>query len=104
MPDRKAAEIVNSYWSVPVATILSELDSGLRGLSSSTIALRLAKAGSNALRRSGKTSAVLSFLTQFRSPLVLILLFAALVSAFIGEGSEALIIGLIVDRRAKRTP
>jgi Mg2+-importing ATPase len=79
-----------------VATTLSNLDSGLRGLSSSSIALRLEKAGSNTLKASSKTSAVLSFLNQFRSPLVLILLFAALVSAFIGEGSEALIIGLIV--------
>ena len=33
---------------------------------------------------------------QFRSPLVLILIFAAIVSAFVGEGSEAAIIGAIV--------
>jgi Mg2+-importing ATPase len=96
MPDRKAEGIVNSYWSVPVATTVSSLGSGLRGLSTSSIAARLEKAGSNTLKRSANTSAVLSFLGQFRNPLVLILLFAALVSAFVGEGSEAAIIGLIV--------
>ena len=37
-----------------------------------------------------------AFARQFRSPLVLILIFAAIVSAFVGEGSEALIIAAIV--------
>jgi len=41
-------------------------------------------------------SAIGVFVRQFRSPLVLILIFAATVSAFVGEGSEAFIIGIIV--------
>ncbi len=43
-----------------------------------------------------RTSALAVFARQFRSPLVLILIFAAIVSAFVGEGSEAAIIGIIV--------
>ncbi|TGV73860.1 magnesium-translocating P-type ATPase, partial [Mesorhizobium sp. M2D.F.Ca.ET.145.01.1.1] len=41
-------------------------------------------------------SALAVFARQFRSPLVLILIFAACVSAFVGEGQEAAIIGAIV--------
>ncbi len=44
----------------------------------------------------GRASALAAFARQFRSPLVLILIFAAVVSAFVGEGSEAVIIGIIV--------
>ena len=46
--------------------------------------------------RMGRGSALAAFARQFRSPLVLILIFAAVVSAFVGEGSEAVIIGIIV--------
>jgi Mg2+-importing ATPase len=37
-----------------------------------------------------------AFARQFRSPLILILIFAAIVSGVVGEGSEAVIIGIIV--------
>jgi Mg2+-importing ATPase len=85
-----------AYWSVPVDKLLAGLHSQIAGLSSAEAASRLKEAGANAIGRKVGASAISAFARQFRSPLVLILIFAALVSAFVGEGSEALIIGVIV--------
>ena len=96
MPGKTTETSRSVYWSQPTDALLQALDSGRRGLTSGIVDRRLAETGPNTLKSGGNTSALLSFLSQFRNPLVLILLFAALVSAFVGEGSEALIIGLIV--------
>ncbi|KQZ21706.1 magnesium-translocating P-type ATPase [Mesorhizobium sp. Root552] len=85
-----------AYWSVPVQTLLTSLRSSPSGLSFDESQSRLREAGPNAVSRIGHASALAAFARQFRSPLVLILIFAAVVSAFVGEGSEALIIGIIV--------
>src|SRR5690606_14868444 len=66
------------------------------GLTSAEAASRLGRLGPNSIRPAHDTSALRAFARQFRSPLVLILIFAAVVSAFVGEGSESLIIALIV--------
>lgn len=85
-----------AYWSLPAATLLTSLRSGPSGLSTGEAQDRLREAGPNAVGRTGRASALVAFARQFRSPLVLILVFAATVSAFVGEGSEAAIIGVIV--------
>jgi Mg2+-importing ATPase len=85
-----------AYWSVPAQTLLADLCSSPAGLSSGDAAARLSQVGTNTAGRKGHASALAAFARQFRSPLVLILVFAAIVSAFVGEGSEAVIIGIIV--------
>jgi Mg2+-importing ATPase len=85
-----------AYWSIPAGTLLTSLRSSLSGLPFDEVHGRLCEAGPNAVGRMGRASVVMAFARQFRSPLVLILIFAAVVSAFVGEGSEAAIIGVIV--------
>lgn len=86
----------DAYWSVDADELLRRLDASLSGLTSEGAATRLAKFGRNTpAARSGRPG-LLVFLRQFRSPLVLILVFAAVVSGFVGEGHEAAIIGAIV--------
>lgn len=94
--EQKDISTGGAYWSVPTATLLTSLRSSPSGLSSGEAQGRLREAGPNAVRRMGRASALAAFARQFRSPLVLILIFAAAVSAFVGEGSEAAIIGIIV--------
>jgi Mg2+-importing ATPase len=84
------------YWSVPAEQLLADLRTRRTGLSSADAAARLGDAGPNTIGRKGGASALATFLRQFRSPLILILIFAAVVSGFVGEGSEAIIIGIIV--------
>lgn len=94
--EREQVSADSAYWSVPAETVLARLGSTQSGLSSSEAQVRLRKAGPNLIGRKAGPSPIVAFLQQFRSPLVLILIFAAIVSAFIGEGSEAVIIGIIV--------
>ena len=66
------------------------------GLNSLEAAKRLKEFGPNLLKPPLQRAVLLQFLTQFRNPLVLILLAASLISALTGDAAGALIIGLIV--------
>ena len=86
----------NPYWSRPAADLLNELGSGAGGLSTTAAEARLKEVGPNSLKPSGQASAARLLLRQFSNPLVIILIFAAVVSAVVGEGHEAAIIAVIV--------
>ena len=90
------ASVAEAYWAVPAEELMARLGTRRTGLSSDDARSRLRAMGSNAIESRRDTSAITAFLRQFRSPLVLILIFAAIVSSVVGEGSEALIIGVIV--------
>ncbi|WP_246135861.1 magnesium-translocating P-type ATPase [Mesorhizobium intechi] len=85
-----------AYWSIETNDLLRRLATSVSGLASSEAASRLAKFGRNTPVSTSSASALAVFARQFRSPLVLILIFAACVSAFVGDGQEAVIIGAIV--------
>ncbi|TPJ04743.1 magnesium-translocating P-type ATPase [Mesorhizobium sp. B2-8-1] len=85
-----------AYWSIETDDLLRSLETSPSGLAASEAASRLAKFGRNTPALKSSASALIVFARQFRSPLVLILIFAASVSAFVGEGQEAAIIGAIV--------
>ena len=84
-----------AYWARPAAELAAELGSSPGGLSTGEAEARLRSAGPNTLGHKGGHPAIAAFARQFRSPLVLILIFAAIVSAFVGEGSEAAIIAAL---------
>ncbi|MER8781226.1 magnesium-translocating P-type ATPase [Mesorhizobium sp. M1006] len=85
-----------SYWSIEINDLLLRLETSASGLASSEAATRLGRFGRNTPASTSSASALAVFARQFRSPLVLILIFAASVSAFVGEGQEAAIISAIV--------
>ncbi|MBO0800540.1 MAG: magnesium-translocating P-type ATPase, partial [Blastocatellia bacterium] len=67
-----------------------------RGLSSAEAALRLDQYGPNEITPGAKRNSLLVFLSHFTNPLVLILLLASIVSAFVGEAANAAIIAVII--------
>jgi Ca2+-transporting ATPase len=67
-----------------------------RGLSFDEVARRLEKHGLNELKKDRPVSPFTIFLNQFRNILVVILLAAIGLSALMGEGMDAAIIGIIV--------
>ena len=69
---------------------------GAVGLTGSEVAARLDRYGPNALRSHGVRPWEI-LVRQLRSYLLLLLLFAAVVSAAVGDGNEALIIGVIMS-------
>lgn len=68
----------------------------ISGLTTHKASLLLAELGSNKLDQKKPVSAPVLFLSQFTSPLILILLLSAIVTAFIGDFADALIILIAV--------
>jgi P-type Ca2+ transporter type 2C len=64
-------------------TTLKELDASRSGLSEEKAKERLQQYGPNELREKGKKPAIMVFLRQFASPLIYILLAAALIEFFV---------------------
>lgn len=85
-----------SYWSIPREVLLSTLATSPDGLSSPQAASLLRRFGENAVSREKKTSELVKFLAQFKTPIVLILVVATFISALTGEWVDAGIIFLIV--------
>jgi P-type Mg2+ transporter len=68
------------FWSFPADRVLQQLDSSANGLSDRDAKQRLIKYGANSLKQQRKSSAFGLLLNQFKSPIVLILMFAAALS------------------------
>jgi Mg2+-importing ATPase len=88
--------IPSQFWAVPVPHLLEQLGTTTEGLSDSEAARRLALYGANAIGRTRPESKAFLFLRQFSSPIVLILIGAALVAGGLGDWTDTLIIGTIV--------
>ncbi|MGB9939225.1 calcium-transporting P-type ATPase, PMR1-type [Methanosarcina sp.] len=80
------------YYDEAADAVLKVLNTSEAGLSSGEVENRLEKYGKNELKEEEKTSVVKLFLDQFKSFLILILMAAALVSAFLGELVDASVI------------
>lgn len=85
-----------AFWSVPETEILQQLGASRRGLSGEEARQRLVRYGSNLLKPRKRTDAFALLLGQFKSPLILILLFATGLSFFVHDPVNALIILTIV--------
>jgi len=88
--------LLEHYWSQPMPSLLTALQAAPDGLSSGEARRRLDAYGPNVLQDKRKVSAIGLFLNQFRSPIVLILVFATGVSAVTQDWVDALIILIIV--------
>ncbi|MGF3571938.1 MAG: magnesium-translocating P-type ATPase [Candidatus Bathyarchaeia archaeon] len=82
--------------TLPVDELLARLKTSLTGLSSEDVERRLEIFGYNELVKKRKRTAIFDFLSHFRSPLIIILLIAGLISGFFGEAPNAIIIFSIV--------
>jgi Mg2+-importing ATPase len=87
---------LQQYWSLQPEALLTALQSSRSGLAADQAEARLSQVGLNQLRARPRLSALQLLLNQFRSPLVLILLFATGVSALTGDWVDAAIIAAIV--------
>jgi Mg2+-importing ATPase len=82
--------------ALPLSDLLRNLHSTGRGLSTSDANDILKRIGPNRIDTAKRKSFLLAFIERFTNPLVLILLFAAAVSAFTGDVPSFLIIAVIV--------
>ncbi len=78
-----------NWHNLSIKDVLEKLKSSHEGLASDKAERRLKKYGKNALPTKKKFTALVIFLNQFKSPLVYILLVAALISFVLGEMIDA---------------
>ena len=81
---------------VRAAALAGQPDHGECGLTSQEAKARLAKVGPNEQAPAKRAAGLIQFLLLFANPLVIILLIASIVSAFVGEIVNASIIALMV--------
>ena len=84
------------YWSKPVDEIVQSLNSSTNGLSENDAQAILKRVGPNSTKAKKKVTPLGLLLNQFKSPIVLILIGATLVSAFLQDWPDAIIILMIV--------
>ena len=94
--DRTAAEQSPAYWSRPLEDLRQSLGSGPEGLTATQAAERLQQDGPNLLVAQSSTSAWGLLFSQFKSPLVVILIVAAFISMLAGEWIDASVVLAIV--------
>ena len=84
------------WWIDPISSIMQELESSSSGLTSAKAKLRLVQLGPNIISYIKKTNLLLQFLSRFRNPLVILLLFASVLSAFTADITSFVIIVTMV--------
>src|SRR5574341_528185 len=81
-----------AYWSQPAAEVLSSLQGTPAGLTAQDARERLIRHGPNRLAPRRRLSALVLFLAQFKSPIVLLLAVSAALSSLLGERVDGVII------------
>jgi Mg2+-importing ATPase len=84
------------YWSIEINQIVQDLGSSETGLSQAGALEVLERVGPNRIHAKERVTPLGLFLNQFKSPIVLILVFATIFSAFLRDWADAVIILLIV--------
>jgi P-type Mg2+ transporter len=86
----------SAFWCVSATEMLQQLGTTREGLSDEEARRRLIRYGANLLRPQKRLNALTLLLAQFKSPIILILLFATGLSFFLHDSVNALIILFIV--------
>ncbi|MFA6701471.1 MAG: magnesium-translocating P-type ATPase [Dysgonamonadaceae bacterium] len=85
-----------SYWNLTIAEALKQYKTKSEGLDSDEASKRLVEFGYNSLKGKSTNSAFLLFLAQFRSPITLLLIIAAILSFVLKDTTDATIILIII--------
>ncbi|MBI3374608.1 MAG: magnesium-translocating P-type ATPase [Betaproteobacteria bacterium] len=89
-------QAAQTFWLQALPALLAGLGARPEGLGEAEAAARLKTAGPNALNPGRKRALLVEFIARFRNPLVLVLLAASGIAAFLGDIKSFVIIGAIV--------
>lgn len=84
------------YHQLDATQVLAQLHTKKTGLSQTEAATRLQATGPNKLSDNKQTSLLTKFILQFKDLMIIILMIAAFVALLAGEGSDAIIIFLVI--------
>jgi P-type Mg2+ transporter len=92
-----------SYWSMSIPDLLRQFNENQEpqqyqqtGLTAAEANLRLSKYGKNLLKSKRETNSISLLISQFKSPIIIIFIFTSILSYFLGQIEDALIILSIV--------
>ncbi len=91
-----AVNHTDAYWSLGPAELLAKFDAGPGGLSAAEAERRLKQFGPNSMEDQARLTPLRLLLRQFESPLVLILIFAAVVSLGLRQWVDSSVILAVV--------
>ena len=94
MMNDKKEEII--YWSLPIKKVFESLHSSEQGLSTSEANKKIDQFGENIIKEKTQHHGVKIFLSQFKSPFILILIAASIIAYFLHEKTDAVIILVII--------
>lgn len=86
----------DAFWSLASQDAFQMLSCSDQGLSTATAEERLNTYGPNTLKDTSHSSTILLFLSQFKSPITILLIAAALLSMGLGDMSDTIIILIII--------
>ena len=86
----------HQFWSIPDTELLNKFHATVNGLTTGEAKQRLEHYGTNLLKSPKRSDVLTLLLSQFKSPIILILLFATVLSFFLRDPVDAFIILLIV--------
>lgn len=87
---------MEKFWSKNSNDVLNSLQTTQSGLTQFEAENRLQKYGENVIDQKSREKAYLIFLNQFKSPIMLILMFATIISFFSGDYTDSIIILIII--------
>ncbi len=85
-----------TFWNIPQDELLKQLNTTPEGLTGNEARQRLERYGSNLLTPKKRSDAPTVLLSQFKSPIILLLIFAAVLSSFLSDPVNASIILIII--------
>jgi len=85
-----------AFWSIAATEMLQQLQTTAQGLTTDEARARLTRYGANLLKPKKKSDALTLLVSQFKSPIILILVFATGLSFFFHDPVNALIILTII--------
>lgn len=88
--------VEQSFWHLSQEETFKQFSSGENGLTDKEAVKRLKTYGPNTIKTAANSSAIFLFLSQFKSPVTILLIVAALLSAALGDIADTVIIFLIV--------
>jgi len=87
---------LNAFWALPLNTVLTRLQASLGGLSEAEARKRLQFYGYNTLKPKKRNDSLTLLIAQFKSPIIIILLFATGLSFALRDVTDGLIILAII--------
>ncbi len=89
-------KVPERYWETEIDELLRQLGTSISGLSETEVEKRISVFGHNILKKKKKKTRLSLFFDQFKSPIILILIFASIVSAVLRDFTDTAIILAII--------